>query len=193
MYRIKVSASVFKIKYTVFWDILILHILFLIIKINNFRGVRTGFMTKTEALIKVSHRYYTLLWKHIHWSSLQAGAASATSPYIGDTNNSTLLENYYASDSIITRNTIPGMEKLDKLYTVNPGYNETLDTTNLCDGHHPDECKWNHILHNKSLYIANHLQGFKRVRCIQGSLYISVIQDSVINWEAHHRNWRLWT
>ena len=58
------------------------------------------------------------------------------------------------------------------LDTKNPLYNEPLDTTNLRDGHHPDDFKWNRTLYNESLDTKNHLPGYKRVHCIQGSLYI---------------------
>ena len=58
------------------------------------------------------------------------------------------------------------------------------DTTNLRDGHHPDEFKWNRILYNESLDTTNHLPGYKRVRCIQGSLCTIVVMFS-----AHWKYW----
>ena len=70
-----------------------------------------------------------------------------------------------------------------KTCTSNPGYEEPLDTTNLRNGHHPDEFKWNRALHNESLDTTNHLLGYKRVPCIEGLLY-SVTCHLQVNFDS---------
>ena len=68
------------------------------------------------------------------------------------------------------------------LHTTNPLYNVSLDTKYLRNGHHPDEINWNRVVYNESPDKTNRLLGYKRVCCIQSSLYrpSSMIQTYII-------------
>lgn len=67
IYRIRVSEAFFEIKVSIFLDTFILRLLFLMIKIHDFRGDITDISFKKASLIRVLHSKFLCFWKQDLW------------------------------------------------------------------------------------------------------------------------------